>query len=61
MHGQVLRPEPLAKAIEHVYASRGKIPTLYFSPRGETIDQELFEDLSESDNREYLLICGHYE
>lgn len=34
MHGQVLSPEPLSKAIEHIFQKIGKkLLVVYFSPR----------------------------
>jgi len=60
-HGQVLRPEPLARAIEHVFErKKKKIPVIFFSPRGKKLIQENLEYFSRS-SEEYILICGHYE
>lgn len=61
MHGQVLSPEPLAKAIEHIFKKLWKkIPVICMSPSGEILKQETVEKLSE-DISEYIIICGHYE
>ena len=43
MHWQVLRAEPLAKAINYIYEQRGKVPTIYFTPQWRKMSQELFE------------------
>jgi tRNA (guanine37-N1)-methyltransferase len=61
MHGQVLSPEPLARAIKHVFEKVGhEIPVVYFTPRGEILKQETVENLSKN-LLECILICGHYE
>ncbi len=61
MHGQVLSPEPLAKAIEHIFEKLAKkIPVIYMTPTGELLDQEKVEKLSEN-IQECIIICGHYE
>jgi len=66
MHGQVLSPIPLARAIEHIQDSvaktsmRSKIPVIYMSPSGQKLHQELCEQLSETLD-ECIIICGHYE
>ena len=61
MHGQVLSPEPLAKAIEHIFEKVGKkIPVIYFTPVGEILEQEMIEKFAET-LCECILICGHYE
>lgn len=60
MHGQVLSPEPLSKAIEHVFQKIGrKIPVYYMSPRGSVVTQE--ETESYANVPECMIICGHYE
>ena len=60
MHGQVLSPEPLAKAIEHIFEKIGnKVPVYYMSPRGKVLTQqhtEIYAKVPES-----IIICGHYE
>lgn len=61
MHGQVLAPIPLSRAIEHIFEKVWKkIPIIFFTPRGETFHQQKAEDFSQK-SQEYLLICGHYE
>lgn len=60
MHGQVLSPIPLSRAIESIFASQGKIPIIYMSPSGQKLHQEMCENLSGHRN-EYIIICGHYE
>lgn len=60
MHGQVISPEPLSKAIESVFQKIGhKIPVYYMSPKWEVLSQEATEWFSEIS--ECLVLCGHYE
>ncbi len=60
MHGQVISPEPLAKAIEHVFETVWKkIPVYYMSPRWDTLHQERVEEFAQVP--ECLIICWHYE
>lgn len=61
MHGQVLSPEPLSRALEHIFESIGnKVPVIYMSPSGELLKQEKCEFFTAHSN-EYVIICGHYE
>ena len=66
MHGQVLSPLPLSRAIESIQASvgnagmRSKIPVIYMSPSGQKLEQKLCERLSKKLD-ECIIICGHYE
>ena len=60
MHGQVLSPEPLARAIESIFENTGKIPVIYMSPSGEMLKQETVEQFSKK-LKECIIICGHYE
>jgi tRNA (guanine-N1)-methyltransferase len=65
MHGQVISPEPLWKAVEHIFAKAWKkILVIYMTPSGELLQQETLEDYySEITEKwsEFLIICGHYE
>lgn len=60
MHGQVLSPVPLSRAIEYIFEDTGKIPVIYMTPSGQTLEQKLVEQLSSS-VEECIIICGHYE
>jgi len=66
MHGQVLSPIPLSRAIWRVREATWNnwksenLPIIYMSPSGQKLEQELCEKLSESIN-ECIIICGHYE
>jgi len=62
MHGQVIAPEPLAKAIEHVFqAVWKKIPVIFMTPRGSLLTQETSEQYIQDFWEEFVIICGHYE
>lgn len=65
MHGQVLSPDPLGKAIEHVFSRCWKtIPVIYMSPAGELLTQEKVEQYHANfatKDTEICIICGHYE
>lgn len=62
MHGQVLRPEPLAKSIEFVFEKVWKkIPVIYMTPSWELLNQEKLEKYYLDLGEEFLIICGHYE
>src|SRR6185369_2892497 len=54
--GMVLKPEPLARALDSVGASQKR--TLYPTPSGRLFNQALAHNLEE---QEIVLICGRYE
>ncbi|HEX5035435.1 MAG TPA: tRNA (guanosine(37)-N1)-methyltransferase TrmD [bacterium] len=57
--GMVMKPEPLAAAIEEIRRDYKKGRTIYLSPQGRRLDQALVRELSSYD--ELLLVCGRYE
>src|ERR1039458_9020560 len=57
--GMVLRPEPLAAAIESVEAVRGRAHRILLSPAGRLFDQALAQELA--GRGRLMLICGRYE
>lgn len=57
--GMVMKPEPLAAAIEAVSKDYRKGRVIYLSPQGRKLDQAIVRELSAYD--EILLICGRYE
>lgn len=62
MHGQVLSPQPLAGAIEHIFWICGyQPPVIYMSPSGDVLTQEKTEFYLEKLSQEFIIICGHYE
>lgn len=62
MHWQVISPEPLKKAIEHVFEIVWKkLPVVYLSPKWDLLNQEKSEWLYNKLWNEFIIICGHYE
>jgi tRNA (guanine37-N1)-methyltransferase len=57
--GMVLRPEPVAAAIEQIEASRGRAHRVLLSPTGRLFDQEAARRMATRGR--VLLICGRYE
>jgi tRNA (guanine37-N1)-methyltransferase len=61
MHGQVISPEPLSKAIDFIFEKVWKkIPILYMTPSWELLHQELIENYYKN-LHEFIILCGHYE
>lgn len=56
-YGMVLKPEPLAGALDSVDASRKRV--VYASPSGRPFTQRVAEELAQE--RELVMICGRYE
>lgn len=57
--GMIFRPEPVAAAIEHVEAARGRCYRVVLSPQGRLFTQAMAADLVS--RRNVLLVCGRYE
>jgi tRNA (guanine37-N1)-methyltransferase len=57
--GMILRPEPVAAAIEAAESERGRAYRLLLSPSGRLFDQALARELA--GRGRLLLICGRYE
>lgn len=61
--GMVLKAEPLVLAVESI---RARFPnedftTIYFSPAGKKLNQDLIQSLVPQTQKHFILICGHYE
>lgn len=56
--GMVLRCEPIAGGIRHVRRKHGSGKVIFLSPDGETLTQEIANELSLDDH--LILLCGHY-
>lgn len=55
--GMVMTAEPIYESLESVKSNKSK--TIYLSPQGKQLNQEIVNDLS---NEEHLIfLCGHYE
>lgn len=62
MHGQVISPEPLAKALDFIWEKIGKkVPIIYMTPSGELMTQQKVEEYTQLLWDEITIICGHYE
>jgi tRNA (guanine37-N1)-methyltransferase len=57
--GMVMMCEPLAKAIEYLFAERKYDEVIYLTPDGEMLDQKVANSLSLKGN--IIMICGHYK
>lgn len=58
--GMVMRPEPLAAAIDEVMAQNPKLLRILMSPQGEILDQAVVRELAQR-AAGLLLIAGRYE
>lgn len=62
--GMLLKPEVIEKAIEHNERERGRAYKIFFSPHGETLDQDLLNEIHkqvlEHDGR-LMLVPARYE
>lgn len=62
MHGQVISPEPLSKAINHIFNTLWKkIKVIFFSPSWDILNQEKSEKYFEEIGNDFIIICWHYE
>lgn len=58
--GMVMKPEPLAAAVDHARAAGGgRSKVVLLSPQGRTLRQPLAEELAGED--QLILVCGRYE
>lgn len=57
--GMVLRPEPIAAALEHIEATRGPSLRVLLTPSGRLLDQALVRELAR--HPRLTLVCGRYE
>lgn len=57
--GMVLRPDILAKAIDHVSSTEDRRSRLLMSPRGKPLTQEMVRDLAAGPG--VVIVCGRFE
>jgi tRNA (guanine37-N1)-methyltransferase len=58
--GMVMKPEPIAAALEHVRELDERTgPVILLSPQGRLLTQRVVEELAEHER--LTLVCGHYE
>ncbi|MEJ2182220.1 MAG: tRNA (guanosine(37)-N1)-methyltransferase TrmD [Nitrospirota bacterium] len=58
--GMVLKPEPLARAVQHVKADGVETLTILLTPQGARFDQGAAERFAREERR-LLFLCGRYE
>lgn len=59
--GMVMACQPLFDAVKKIKGrSKKDIPVIYFSPRGDKLDQPMVENFAKNLER-VILVCGHYE
>jgi tRNA (guanine37-N1)-methyltransferase len=57
--GMVMQAEPIAKCIDALKAERAYDETIFLTPDGETLTQQLANKLSLGGN--LIMLCGHYK
>ena len=57
--GMVMKVEPIARAIEHVKMGNPSAWTIYLTPEGKPLNQEILLELSSRSH--LILLCGRYE
>jgi tRNA (guanine37-N1)-methyltransferase len=58
--GMVMKPEPIAGALEHIKSDGEETRTIAVTPQGRPFRQETAEELSR-ETRRLLFLCGRYE
>ena len=60
--GTILAPEPLYNLITEIESREWKqIHKVFLTPRGELLNQEVLEKFSQREEKDLIIICGHYE
>ncbi|MDD5197704.1 MAG: tRNA (guanosine(37)-N1)-methyltransferase TrmD [Candidatus Gracilibacteria bacterium] len=60
--GTILAPEPLYNLITEIEKKEGKqIHKVFLTPRGRLLNQEVLEGFSLQEDKDLIIICGHYE
>ncbi len=57
--GMVMKPEPLAGAIDAVKKKKTGLRVVYLTPQGRPFDQAVAQELSETEG--LIFVCGRYE
>lgn len=57
--GMVMKVEPIARAIEQVRLESPSARTIYLTPEGKPLNQEIIKELSSRSH--LILLCGRYE
>lgn len=58
--GMVMKPEPIASAVQHITADGESTRTIMVSPQGELFSQKMAEAFA-GEQRRLLFLCGRYE
>lgn len=58
--GMVMTPQPIADAIKEAKSRVKNGRVIYFTPKGETYQQQICSQLADEE-RDLILLCGHYE
>ncbi|PID29745.1 MAG: tRNA (guanosine(37)-N1)-methyltransferase TrmD [Candidatus Cloacimonadota bacterium] len=56
--GMVMKPEPIAEAIDFLHAEKD-VPVIYFTPQGKPLTQKTVRYFAEKER--VILLCGHYK
>ena len=56
--GMLIQPEPVFQAIAHAKTQNSE--TIYFSPSGKKLTQDLAKHFAENQKNK-IMLCGHYE
>ncbi len=60
--GTILAPEPLYNLITEIETNEQKqIYKVFLTPRGKLLTQEILEVFSLREEKDLIVICGHYE
>lgn len=62
MHWQVISPNPLSKAINHVFDKVWKkLKVVFLTPSWDLLNQQKVEKYYKNLWEEFIILCGHYE
>ncbi len=60
--GTILAPEPLYNLITEIESKERKLfHKVFLTPRGKLLTQEVLESFSSREEKDMIIICGHYE
>ena len=59
--GMLLRPEPLSLALEKAREILPRARVVFLTPQGAPLDHGRIKDLSESSEKDFIIVCGHYK
>ena len=59
--GMVMKPEPFFRAVEAIRDSERPSEVILMTPQGQAFNQEMAEELAAIADRQWIILCGHYE